>query len=112
MITAPEKVEMGREEEKKHFGGDCPKGMVQVEFVGCDPKTKYSEYGWKPCESTFLEVYIDGERFRIDVGNFQASDGSWRRGLHIIGPFEMKVDKHSINACDIYVPSLEKNRQR
>lgn len=95
-----------------HFGSACPKGMVQVEFVGCDPKIKRGEYGWKPCESTFLEVYLDGERFRIDVGNFQGPDGSWRRGLHICGPFDMKVDKHSVNALDVYSPALAPNIKR
>lgn len=93
------------DEENKYFGKDCPKGMVQVEFVGCDPKLKRGDYGWKPCEHTFLEVYIDGQRFRIDVGNFDAVDGTQRRGLHIIGPMDMKVDKHSLNACDIYISS-------
>lgn len=94
------------DDKNAHYGKDCPQGMVQVEFVGCDPKTKVGKYGWKPCKSTFLEIYIDGQRFRIDVGNFQAGDGSWRRGLHINGPFDMMVDKYSLNALDIYSPSL------
>lgn len=97
------------DDKNRYFGKDCPKGMVQVEFVGCDPATKRGEYGWKPCESTFLEIYVDGSRFRIDVGNFQAGDGSWRRGLHICGPFDMVVDKHSVNALDIYSPELAAN---
>lgn len=100
---------MSKDTENKYFGKDCPAGMVQVEFVGCDPKLKNGEYGWKPCESTFLEVYIDGQRFRIDVGNFQAGDGSWRRGLHIYCPFDTVVDKHSVNAMDVYSPALAEN---
>ena len=89
--------------EENYYGKDCPIGMVQVEFVGVDPALKYSEYGWKPSRSAFLEIYVDGERFRIDVGNFDAHDGTTRRGLHIVGPMNIQVDKHSLNAVDVYV---------
>lgn len=98
----------GKEEAEKYeptpFGKDCPVGMVQIEFVGVDPKLKYSPYGWKPSPSAFLEVYVDGQRYRIDVGNFDSFNGI-RRGLHICGPIDMVVDKHSLNAVDVYLPS-------
>jgi hypothetical protein len=93
--------------EESHYGKDCPVGMVQVEFVGCSPKDRHSDYGWKPCKSTFLEVYVDGQRFRIGVGDYEAAGGT-RRGLHIVGPFDMQVDKHSVNAVDIYMPAKER----
>lgn len=85
-----------------YWGKDCPVGMVQVEFVGCDPKTKKGQYGWKPCESTFLEIYIDGQRYSIQVGNFH--DGvAQRRGLHIVGPFDFQCEKTSLNAASVFV---------
>ena len=89
-------------EQEKYFGHDCPQGMVQVEFVGCSPKNKISEYGWKPEESAFLEVYVDGERYRIDIGTFH--DGrAERRGLHIVGPIDLLTEKTSLNACSVWV---------
>lgn len=88
--------------EKTHYGKDCPKGKVQIEFVGCSPNDRINEYGWKPCDSTFLEVYVDGQRYRIDVGNFRGGDGSYRRGIHVCGPMDFKVDHHSCNALDIF----------
>lgn len=92
--------------DKEHyFGKDCPVGMVQVEFVGVSPDLKHGQYGYKPCGSAFLEVYVDGKRFRIDVGDFDAGDGTKRRGLHIFTPFDAVVDKHSVNALDIYLPA-------
>lgn len=92
-------------EEGRFDGHNCPQGMVQIEFVGCDPKLRFSEYGYTPVESAFLEVYVDGLRYRIDVGTFRSTDGGYRRGLHIVGPSDMLVDKHSINAVDVYLPA-------
>ena len=91
--------------DEKYYGKDYPVGMVQIEFVGCDPKTKCSEYGWKPVKSTFLEVYVDGKRFRIDVGDVLQSDGTKRRGLHICGDIGIEVNHHSINAVDVLLES-------
>lgn len=88
----------------RYYGKDCPTGMVQIEFVGVSPKLKRGEYGWKPSETAFLEVYVDGNRWRIDVGNVTRADGTIERGLHICGPFEMVVDKHSLNAVDLFKP--------
>jgi hypothetical protein len=89
------------------YGKDCPVGMVQVEFVGVLPTLRYSDYGWKPSESAFLELWVDGQRFRVDVGNVLQSDGSVRRGLHIVGPFNLEVSHHSVNALDVLVPVSE-----
>lgn len=86
-----------------YFGRDCPSGMVQVEFVGCSPEDKNGNYGWKPCKSTFLEIYIDGERFRIDVGNVTDKNGNSKRGLHINGPFDFEYNRDAINACTIFI---------
>src|SRR5690606_31714452 len=104
LLTLPplpgDAAEMNATSEAKHFGKDCPKGKVQIEFVGCDPNARYSEYGYKPMDRAFLEIYVDGNRYPIDVGTFDGPDGSRRRGLHINGPFHFQVDKHSVNACD------------
>lgn len=86
------------------YGKDCPKGMVQVEFVGCDPKEKTSDYGWKPTKSAFLEIYIDGQRFRIEVGDYHDGHAE-RRGLYIVGPVDMGCEKHSCNAASIFLPN-------
>lgn len=91
----------------RHYGKDCPEGMVQIEFVGVSPSLKYSAYGYKPSPSAFLEVYVDGNRWRIDVGNVTRADGSVERGLHIIGPFDMVVDRHSVNAADLFKPKTK-----
>ena len=82
------------------FGKDCPLGMVQVEFVGVDPTLRCGDYGWKPSESAFLEVWVDGQRFRIDVGNL-SSFGSDGRGIHINGPMDFKTERIAVNAINI-----------
>lgn len=87
--------------ENLYFGKDCPKGMVQIEFVGCPPEDRVGKYGWKPQKHAWLEVYIDGERYRIEIGDFH--DGmAQRRGIHIVGNMDMKIKKTSINACSIF----------
>ena len=97
---------MNNPEEKNHYWGkDCPKGMVQVEFVGCSPKNKTSDYGWKPEKSAFIEVYVDGNRFRIGIGDFDDGRGK-RRGLHIItDKLDLNVDKTSMNAASLFFDS-------
>lgn len=87
--------------ENQYFGKDCPKGMVQVEFVGCDPKDKRSEYGWKPTKSAFIDVYVDGKRFRIDVGDFHDGNGQ-RRGLHIVTDLGIEFEKTACNAASLF----------
>jgi hypothetical protein len=90
-------------DDNPYYGQDCPKGMVQVEFVGCSPSDKRGDYGWKPCKSTFLDIYIDGQRFYIKVGDFH--DGvAERRGLHVIGPFNMSAEMTAVNAASILLP--------
>ena len=98
-------------EDKTYYGKDCPVGMVQVEFVGCSPGARYSEYGWKPVGHAFLEVYVDGHRFRIDVGDFH--DGvAQRRGLHVISPTFLGVEKTSMNAASLFVSPLPTPREK
>lgn len=82
-----------------HYGKDCPKGMVQVEFVGVDPKARHSEYGYVPTETAFIELYVDGKRYRIDAGDIgqYCHDGKPRRGIHINGPFG-NIGDLSVNA--------------
>lgn len=92
------------EEREQYFGKYCPKGMVQVEFVGCDPRTRYSDYGYKPTESAFIEVYVDGVRFRIDIGNVYNGTGSAKvRGIHINGPIDLQVERTAINAVSVFI---------
>jgi hypothetical protein len=79
--------------------------MVQVEFVGCSSAEKTpGGYGWKPCKSAFLEIYVDGERFRLDIGDLHEY-GSNGRDIHIGGPMDMVYNRTAINACCIATPS-------
>jgi len=90
--------------EEQHFGKDCPKGMVQVEFVGCDPGIRMGRYGWRPAKSAFIEVYVDGMRLRINIGDFHDGNGQ-RRGLHIVTDLGFNFEQTSMNACSIFMPS-------
>jgi hypothetical protein len=93
-------------EMETHYGKDCPQGMVQIEFVGCSPSKRMGDFGWKPVESAFLEVYVDGKRFRIDVGDFH--DGkAQRRGLHIVTRLDVAFEQTSLNACSVYLKEQE-----
>lgn len=96
-------------ETEMYFGKDCPVGKVQVEFVGCHGcDGMHSRHGWKPADSAFLDVYVDGVRYRIDLGDIK--DGSGKtigRGMHICGPFDLVMNKTSINAGDVYLPVKE-----
>lgn len=75
--------------------------MVQIEHVGCGKENRISEYGWKPVKHAFLEIYIDGARFRVEVGDFH--DGvNYRRGLHIVYGTDIDIEKTSINACSVF----------
>lgn len=85
-----------------HFGKDCPIGKVQIEFVGVNPNLRRSAYSWVPSDNAFLEVYVDGDRYRIDVGNYESAHGGTRRGLHVNCPFDVQIDKHSLNAFDVF----------
>lgn len=88
--------------DENHYGKDCPQGMVQVEFVGCSPEDRVGNYGWKPTKSAFLEVYVDGKRFRIEVGDFH--DGKeQRRGLHIVTAMTVGFEQTSVNACSVFL---------
>lgn len=94
------------EKENRYYGNDCPVGMVQVEFVGCSPADRRGEYGWKPCNKTFLEISVDGERFRLDVGDLK-EHGVNGRGIAIIGPCNMAHRATAINACCISIPKKD-----
>ena len=107
--AAPAEPAAGREESKTYYGKDCPVGMVQVEFVGCPPSERYSEYGWKPTKSAFIELYIDGQRYRIDAGDIGQNcfDGKPRRGVHINYPIGATLGDRSINALNLANPGAE-----
>lgn len=91
------------EKEVNHYWGkDCPRGMVQVEFVGCSPNNKRSDYGWKPEKSAFIEVYVDGNRYRITVGDFHDGKAE-RRGLHVVtDKCDLVIEKTSLNAASLF----------
>jgi hypothetical protein len=87
----------------RSYGEQCPVGMVQVEFVGCSPSSRMHDYGWAPERGAFIDVWVDGHRYNITIGTFESREK--RRGLHIIGPCDIEVDKHSLNALDVYRPA-------
>lgn len=100
-----DEVTLQANNNEQHYGKNCPKGMVQVEFVGCDPKKRYSDYGYKPTESAFIEVYVDAQRFRIDIGSVYNGDGSKKvRGIHVNGVYDLQVEKTATNAVSIFLP--------
>ena len=94
-----------------YYGKDCPIGMVQIEFVHCPPEARYSPYGWKPVPAADLEIYIDGQRFTILVGDFH--DGVvQRRGLYVVGPGNLSCTLTSSNAVSVFaVPQGDKGRE-
>lgn len=90
-----------------HYGKDCPRGKVQVEFVGCGgPENRYSNYGWMPADSAFVEIYVDGERYNVQIGS--AHYDATRRGLHIIGPIDMAIDRTASNSATLFKQSAPK----
>jgi len=100
-LSTPATPQADKEESDFIYGEDCPNGKVQVEFVGCWPSEMQGRESWKPVNSAFIEIYVDGTRYRVDIGNKDNGHGPVR-GLHICGPLDMGVDKHSINAVSIY----------
>lgn len=91
--------------DKQYFGKDCPEGMVQVEFVGCGQENKISDYGWKPVKHAFIDLWVDGKRFRIEIGDIEGSD---KRGLKITSDFiDMEVEKTAVNSINV---SLNKTK--
>lgn len=99
---------MSAAEQSKYWGKNCPKGKVQVEFVGCDPKTRFSDYGYKPADSAFIEIYVDGIRFRVDIGEIYNGNGSRRvRGIHVNGPANLQVEKTATNAVSLFIDDAE-----
>lgn len=80
---------------------ECKQGEVQVNFVGSHSKMRDGGYGWEPSSHAWIEVKIDGKSWRIDIGNFY--DGrAERRGIHIVGPLDMEIEKTSLNACSVW----------
>lgn len=93
--------------EDSFCGKDCPQGKVQIQFVGVDPKLRISDYTYQPTDYAFLEIYVDGQRYNIQIGTYESSKGP-RRGLHIVtDTVNLKVDHHSLNAVDLYMSTKE-----
>lgn len=93
----------------EYYGGNCPVGMVQVEFVGCDPEARIGRYSRKPTKTAFIELYVDGQRYRIDAGDIseRCFDGKPRRGVHINYPMGAELGDRSMNALNLSVPGSE-----
>lgn len=87
----------------QYFGKDCPPGMVQVEFVGCPPELRYSNYGWKPTQCAFIDIYVDGKRFLIEIGDVSGPTITKQRGLHIIADDNISIYHSSINAVTLWM---------
>ncbi len=94
-------------DEQTVFGQHCPKGKVQVEFVGVKPRKPNGKYGWKPSDSAFLEIYVDGQRFRINIGDVPMIDGTTRRGIQIFTPLNSSVRKDSVNTASVLLDETE-----
>lgn len=85
----------------RHYGRDCPKGKVQVEFVSIDPALRMSDYGWKPTDRATIDVWVDGERFLIEVGNIYDAAGHIVRGVHVISDRGMKSEATAVNSVTL-----------
>lgn len=97
--------------DEKFYGHDCPKGMVQVETVGCSPDNMRSAYGWKPEKKAFIDIYVDGKRFHIFVGEFDDGYGE-QRGLHIIADEKVAVRETAGNSCSLWIESVPERAKR
>lgn len=84
------------------FGQNCPKGKVQLEFVSVSGGERKGRYQYTPSDSAFLEIYVDGERFRLDVGDLTSHGSEGKRGIHVCGPIRLKADRTAINAVNLY----------
>ena len=98
------------------FGSACPQGKVMLEFVSVGEENrqvygdsgKQSPYSYYPVDSFFLEVYVDGKRFRIDVGNLREyGGGDNSRGIHINYPMDAEIKGKSLNAHNIVLATTE-----
>lgn len=96
-------VEDAREQ---HFGKDCPKGKVQVEFVSVDPSLRISDYGWKPSDHARIEISVDGQLFQVVLGDVVQFDGTKRRGLHVFIPMGAEVARQSINTVSVLLEAV------
>jgi hypothetical protein len=98
---------IGETMEEPLLRNECPVGKVQVAFVGCPPTARRSAYGWKPVDAARIEVYVDGRRFHITIGDFH--DGvAARRGVHISTEHDLHGQQTSINAWSLWHPTDEK----
>jgi len=80
-----------------------------LDFIGVDPARRLGGYRYEAVENFFLEILVDGQRYRIDVGDIGAnlSDGKPRRGIHINFPLGGDLGDRSLNAVNIANPDQE-----
>jgi len=67
----------------------------KIKFNSSDCHHRYEEE-----EKIFIELDIDGQHVRIDIGK----NHTGKSGIHINGPIGLTVDHHSLNALDVYMP--------
>ena len=86
-----------------YFGKDCPAGMVQVEFVNCPPELRYSAYGWQPVRRATLDLYVDGQRFHLELGTVRDLAGVPHRGLSIVTDARLTCAPTARNAVSLWL---------
>ena len=94
-------------DEGPYYGNDCPQGMVQIEFVGVDPNLRHGDYGWKPSSTAFLDVWVDGKRFNIQLGDMGPYGHPGKRGMHVNYHYPAEVENRSVNALTITFPAAK-----
>lgn len=84
-------------------GGKLSPTGAHLNFIGMDPKLRCGLYDYNAVDSFFLEIGVDGQRYRIDVGNIgiNMSDGKARRGIHISFPIFAELGELSMNALNL-----------
>lgn len=92
----------------RSYGRDCPKGKVQVESVSVDPKLRMGDHGWYPSETARLEIWVDGERFAIEVGSVYDRNGRIVRGLQIISDRRVNTQETAVNSVTVTLDVPEK----
>lgn len=97
-----EQADIGNSKAPVKQEGGCPEGKVLVQFVGCGKVEGSSGYRWEPADTGFIEAYVDGTRFRIDLGARTGAKGEYR-GLRVTTDAEHKTDGQWSNSTTIWL---------
>lgn len=95
--------EAGVTEPDEQTGGRLAEKGAHLNFIGIDPARRNSRYAYNPVDSFFLEIGLDGQSYRLDVGNIgqNCSDGVARRGVHLFHPLGAELGELSLNSLNI-----------